>query len=78
MNGACRAAARVGWAVEAATTPGYPQAAIRDFLTRGESSDRIATEKLSGYRRLGVFRECAGCRQREARAATAAASRLRV
>ena len=49
-----RTADHVKWAVEAAgvvlidratgaaTTLGYPQAAIWDFLTRGESSERIA------------------------------------
>lgn len=51
-----RAAPQVRWAVEAggvvlidcatggATTLGYPQAAIWDFLTRGESSERIAAK----------------------------------
>ncbi len=51
-----RAAEQVRWAVEAggvvlidgatgaATTLGYPQAAIWDFLTRGESSERIAAK----------------------------------
>lgn len=51
-----RAAEQVRWAVEAsgvalidcatgaATTLGYPQAAIWDFLTRDESSERIAVK----------------------------------